>query len=486
LIPSPNGTPSAPESCSALLAHGAEGCPAGAAHDLLSAALSNTDEKLRDAGLACLENAPDFPAGLVRALRAELARRECADVVALPFVEANLEKLERPLADALIALSIAGRLTRLVRQAPVLPPPFDKAQFMAFFTSTLQPWVVAQASAIQALAVPGPRLSPYAKGVVAVESGLADMRFVSVVRDVPLPEEMKSDAEVRDAYYIALDEALEPRKTRGRDAALVGLRELAELGITHDARVDEARALLSQLFSGRRINALDPLLLPELAALPQPTTEQRLAALLPTFYANRLLGEVALDEPILRAFLEQGLPSRIEQRLKTSKLGDVGYELYARALVERGQRYFRAADFRDARAVAAQAGRPTDALSLYGALGHALELGYSDPTEILSGKLLEERQIQIADLDRIAARRGPLTGLAAFDAAFLLTLPARSNATSPTAANDRAFGNDLVARFARAERTLPAPLKATAREYGEAARQTQKAMQAIARPAAKP
>ena len=38
---------------------------------------------------------------------------------------------------------------------------------------------------------------------------------------------MNDDAEIRESYYAALDDAIEPRKARGRDAALVGLRELA-------------------------------------------------------------------------------------------------------------------------------------------------------------------------------------------------------------------------------------------------------------------
>src|SRR5688500_19244161 len=96
-----------------------------------------------------------------------------------------------------------------------------------------------------------------------------------MVREVPLPDEMKADKAVEGAYYAALDEALEPRKVRGRDAALVGLRAFAELGAVHDARVDRARELLTKLYSGSRVDALDRLLLPELE--PPDLTRPELA-----------------------------------------------------------------------------------------------------------------------------------------------------------------------------------------------------------------
>jgi hypothetical protein len=57
--------------------------------------------------------------------------------------------------------------------------------------------------------------------------------------------------------------ALEPRKARGRDAALAGLAAFADLGVIESPRIDRARQILSQSYAGHRIDALDGLRFPE-------------------------------------------------------------------------------------------------------------------------------------------------------------------------------------------------------------------------------
>ena len=100
------------------------------------------------------------------------------------------------------------------------------------------------------------------------------------------PSPIAKSADLRNEYYGSLDQGLDPRKDRGRDAALVGLRELALVGVIHDRRVDRARGLLAHIYGGRRIDALDTLLLPAFPDRQPDSVEERLASRLPTFYAG--------------------------------------------------------------------------------------------------------------------------------------------------------------------------------------------------------
>ena len=471
LVAEPSGLPAADAGCQVYLAHTTAACQAGRpAREALAQALAAATPLERDAELTCLESDRSLTPGLLRALRAELAPLGCGDVLALPFLEPRRPDLERNVEDALIALASGGRLARLVQTAPELSAPFDKPHFMDFFQSTLKPWIVSQAQAIRDLSLPAARLSPYAKGVVAIEAGLADMRFVSVVRRVALPKEMNDDAEVREAYYAALDEALEPRKARGRDAALVGLREFANEGILVDARVDRARALLSEVYSGRRIDALDKLLLSPLKPALEDTTERQLARRLPTFYANYLLADSAVDAPLLRALLDRGLPRSLAARTDPSKLDEAGRDLLTRALLERGRRYFKADDFALA-ARLSSGDKPNPERALNHALASSLQNGPRDASElILRGPQLPSGSLPVAELDQLASEKNnPSAPLAAFDAAYLLGL-----APPP---NDPKFWDAQAKRFDAAARALKDPAqKRVAHDSSSAARDTEKAL----------
>jgi len=471
LVAEPLGVPAADASCQEYLAHSTETCPAAPpAREALAQALSSATPLERDALLACLESDSSLPSGLLRALRAELAPLGCADVIALPFLEPRRPELERSVEDTLIALASGGKLARLVQKAPELSAPFDKPHFMEFFQSTLKPWIVTQAQAIHELSLAGARLSAYAKGVVAIEAGLADMRFVSVVRQVALPKEMNDDAELRETYYAALDEALEPRKARGRDAALVGLRELSNVGILVDSRVERARALLSEVYAGRRIDALDKLLLPALKPALEDTTERKLATRLPTFYAGYLLTGGTLDAPLLRALLERGLPRSLAAHLDPSKLDEAGQDLFVRALIERGRRYFKAEDFALATRLSGSE-RPGPERALYHALASSLQNGPRDASELLlRGPQLPTGTLQVTELDRLAAEKNnPSAALAAFDAAYLLGLVPPQN--------DPPFWQALAKRFESAAQALKDPAqKRIALDSSRAAKDTEKAL----------
>ncbi len=470
LVPNPVGVPAPGENCQAYSAPQSAPCGNAPARESLAAALALGDPLKRDNALSCLESAPEFAAGLVRALRAELAPVECADVLGLPWLEPRKLGLDRRIEDVLIALTAAGRLSRLVLKAPVLSAPFDKAHFSEFFQSTLKPWIVTQAAAIHDLSAVGPSLTPYAKGVVAIEAGLADMRFVSVVRQVALPKEMNDDAEIRESYYAALDEALEPRKARGRDAALVGLRELAKEGVLVDPRVERARALLSEIYSGRRIDALDKLLLPALGPLSDASTDQQLAARLPTFYAGFVLESAVPDAALLRALLERGLPPVLAQRLNPEQLEDAARDLLVRALIDRGRRYLRGEDFATSVRLSAL-GKMSPERALYHALGSTLQNGPHDASDVLlRGPLLPSATGQVRELDQLATQRSDSAPLAAFDAAYLLSLVPPQN--------DPKFWDDLAKRFEKAARALRAPAqKKLAQDLGRAAKDTAKALQ---------
>jgi hypothetical protein len=474
LVPEPAGVPAPSALCQSFAERATAAPPAASCGDVpareaLVAALSLTDLDKRDAALGCLETAAEFAPGLIRALRAELAPVECADTISMPFLEPRKPGLDRRVEDVLIALAAGGKLARLVQKAPALSAPFDKPHFNEFFQSTLKPWIVTQAAAIHDLSAVGPGLSPYAKGVVAIEAGLADMRFVSVVRQVALPKEMSDDAEVRESYYAALDEALEPRKARGRDAALVGLVELAKEGVLVDPRVERARALLSEIYSGRRIDALDKLMLPALAPPPQQTIDQKLALRLPTFYAGFVLNGATPDAPLLRALLERGLPPVLAQRLSPAALDDPSKDLLVRALIDRGRRYLRAEDFATSLRLGA-AEKMTPERALYHALGSTLQNGPRDASDVLlRGPLLPSGTGQVAELDQLAAQKTDSAALAAFDAAYLLGL------VPPP--NDPKFWEDLGKRFDKAAHGLRAPeQKKLARDLAQAANDTAKAL----------
>jgi hypothetical protein len=322
------------------------------------------------------------------------------------------------------------------------------------------------------LSLEASRLKGYGKAVAASEAALSDLRFVQAVRAVPLPDELASDPEAKNVYYAALDEALEPRKTRGRDAAIVALRFFYELGALREPRVLKARALLSELYAGSRIDALDRVLLPSFGASSPATVEQRLAATLPTFYASRFLELVpTLRAPeLVRAYSEQGLPPFMRTELDRAAL-DPTLKL-AHALIEarRGALYFSGAAYEHAAALLGPA-PATDAARLVHGIGKALERAPKHGTDLLLAA--PKPLAPLGDLDALEAlakSKGTYQGEATFDAAYIRSL-------APPV-NDAKFWTDLATRFSAAARLLkPSPSRAMATELADSARQTSRAIQ---------
>lgn len=434
--------------------------------DRLADALGESESLTRDHKLACVEVDGGPAAGMLRALRADLAPVACADALVTPYLEGTTPPSPE-IENALLGLMLSARLSRLGANPPALEPPYDKAKFLDFFEHTLKPWTVSEALAIGDLSLQGAKLTGYGKAVAAIEAGLADLRFVKMARSIPLPSEFASDPEVRDVYYASLDQALEPRKARGRDAALVGLRLFAELGVLKDPRLSRARQLLAELYGGARVAALDGLLLPELPPLRTDSVDQKLAARLPTYYALEFLSGVkeASDPKLLRAFAERGLPTTLRTRLDSEKLPVEARLLYATLEAQRGMTYFSAPAFAHAVSIASAA--PNDAGNeLIAALGHALEGAPKDAAALmLNGPRLNGPLGSLDGLNALAQKKHRYAGEAEFDAASISAL------TPPE--GDAKFWRELAARYERAEKGLrDKEARARAHELADAARKT--------------
>ncbi|MBX3202167.1 MAG: hypothetical protein KF894_28820 [Labilithrix sp.] len=404
------GVAPAPASCAAFAKPAA---PKGAESDL-SAALLEGDASKRNALLFAIESAKPELAPTLRAMRAELAPIECADAITDPPLAAA-PTAAGVAGQRTIGLSLASKLARTAANAPVMKDAGDKEKVKRFIQGPLRQWMVEQASAIDTLSAPAGELSGLARGVVAVEAGMADLRLVDRIRSAPTPSSW--DKELRAIYEVALDEALEPRKVRGRDAALVGLADFAAAGIVRDPRIDRARALLSKLYGGRRIDALDGLLLPPAEALPKTIPETALL-LVPADAKGR--------EPY--AQLNVPAPAPVKS---------------ARARFEMGRRYWRRVDFVEAAHAAAKSPSPDARLVL--ALSLALAKGPNGPKEMMSAT--SPAAIGLTDtgaLDALEREDPALAGMAAYDAAHLRALsPPDGEAAGP-------YFADVAARFRRA------------------------------------
>lgn len=396
---------------------------------LLDEAVSESEPVARDEKLQAIEGCVAFEPGLLRALRADLAPPECADAIIEPLLASTRDPLSVEVSQVLRGLSLAARLLRTSDQPPALEQPFTRERFNHFLNSSIRPWYLAQSKAVFELASAGAKLAGYGKAIVAVEAGLSDLRFVENVRKVNLPAEMAADHEVVEVYQQALEDALDPRKLRGRDAILVGFIHLGQLGVLSDPRLARARSQLARLFAGSRIDALDALMLPDLPPLSASTPAERVAAKLPSFYADRLLAPNDLQRPsVVRALLERGLPPKVRQELeRQSHRAPELARLFARGQLELGRRYFRPGDFTRASILLEQkgvmAGGTAAESRFVAALAHALEGGPENAVQLmLTGPMLPKGMGRVEVLDKLANGTGPLAGMSAFNAGHLLSV----------------------------------------------------------------
>jgi len=439
----------------------------------LDEALAVDNQVARDQKLAQLENCVGFEPGLLRALRADFAPAECADQLVEPWLREHQDSLGIEVSQVLRGLALAARLLRTSDQPPLLLPPFTRERFDAFLNTSIRPWYLAQSKVVFDMASAGAKLSGYGKAVVAIEAGLSDLRFVENVRKVSIPAEMAANREVVEVYQQALEDALEPRKQRGRDAILVGFLHFGQLGALSDPRLYRARSQLVRLFAGSRINALDPLLLPPLRPLSEATAAERLAVKLPSFYADRLLPLGLTKTPnVVRALLERGIPPRLRQQLeKDSHESPEVARLFARGQLELGRHYFRPADFIRAAILLEQksvlVGPTAKESKFVAALSHALEGGPENAVQLmLAGPMLPKGMGNVESLDRLTHEPGVIAGLAAFDAAHLLSI-------IPQEKPSFEHWQRIARYFDDAERKLDDPAqKATAHARADDARAT--------------
>lgn len=371
--------------------------------------------------LATLEVAKPELAPAIRAMRADLAPVECADTMTDPALSAT-PVVSGAAGQMSIGLSLASKLSRTAASAPAMKDASDKEKVKRFIQGPLRQWMVEQASAIDTLSAPAIELSGVARGIVAIEAGMADLRLVDRIRSSPTPSTW--DKELRAIYEAALDEALEPRKTRGRDAALVGLADFAAAGIVQDARVDRARALLSKLYGGRRIDALDALLLPPLDDAKRSTLPESELALVP----DDVFAQIGLAAPAPAA-------TRTEARVR----------------LERGRKYWRRVDFVEAAHAASKEATPDSRLILAVAL--VLAKGPNGAKAMMTAP--SPAALGLKDTEALDAltREAParIAGMAAFDAAHLRSL----STPEGDAAGPYLF--DVAVRFRKAAALLTDP-----------------------------
>lgn len=476
----PQGVPESPQHCAVFTSskptEPARCEDAAAARAALDAVLAITEAKARDAALVALEECSTLPAGIVRALRTELAPPECADAVVIPFLQSSPSRVEGPLYDALFGLALAGRLARAATTPPPAPSQHDMKSLTEYVKGPMGAWVREQAKAIQEIAELGSKLRFYGKGIVAIEAGMADMRFIVAARQVPVPEEIARFDEAKEKYYQNLELTLDARKERGRDAALVGLGHLAQVGVIRDPRVERARALLSSMYGGAPIDALDALRLPALTSAAPASVEQRLAARLPSFYAGLLLDPAAAKDPaMLRQLVEKGVPLAHRIALVKAELTPDARLLYARARLEMAQIYWRRVDVDEL--VGLLANRPaserSDSERLLLAIGLALRGGPANAAEMMIKAPLAELGFgNVRALDAIAASRTSVAGMAAYDAAFVHELAAPASA-------EHGYWDRVAARYrAAAKASIDVRERADAEQRAKEAEATSAAIRA--------
>ena len=469
------GVPAAPASCpaGAPLPASRAACPAASAE--LARALADSSSAA-DAALIPLEACTEFPVGIVRALRAERLPA-CADQLVEPALDPNVAELDPGLRSTLLALGVSGRLSRLVDAPPAAPKATTRQEMEQYLTGQLFPWATEQAKAIGELSRAGAKMRGYARGVVAIEAALADLRFVEMARALPLPAEMQAP-DVQAEYYAALDEALEPRKDRARDAALVGLGELSALGVLDSPRLLQARQVIARVFAGNRIMALDTLLVPPAPTCAKSTPEEVIAASVESPYSLALVPSAPLTPGLTHCLLSRGLPVDLARRLSDEQAAELTPEhrsALSRAYFDLGRAYLQAAAFQRAAEFYAKAARKdaapaNDSDRLLLALSTVLSAAPASVVDLFRlGPRLPPALGETALLDDLAQTKATTAGAAAFDAAYLRELTAPDGSAS--------HFKDVAKRYQAAQAKLKGKERTLAGDRAKAADATAKALE---------
>lgn len=431
------GLATAPATCAAFASRAA----AKPAPETLALALAEKEQARRDALLVALQTKPGENEGRVRALRADLAPIECADAIVDPYLEAP-KAIANEDAHVLVGLSLASKLSRTALTPPVMGALREKEKVKEFIKGPLRTWVLDQSVAIERLASGAAGLAGYGRGIAAIEAGIAEMRLVDKIRSSPVPTTW--DPELKAIYEAALDEALEPRKQRGRDAALVGMSDFARAGILRDARLVRARTLVSKLYGGRRVDALDALILPPLTAPSGSSPTDVMIANVSTFWVETQPEEVRKSLSVLPRGVTRTLRDQLRKTPSGDAVTDALRPAYARTRLDMGRTYWRRVDFVEAAYAVKDSKSPEDRLVL--ALALALVRGPNGALEMMRAASQSTLDLTHTEaLDALVAENGSVAAMAAYDAAHLRAL------APPDGAAAVAHLRDVAARFRKAE-----------------------------------
>lgn len=498
----------APASCTKFAKTAKKTCGKTLADEFetLRKALAQTDVAKRDAALAALEGCTISDA-TVRAIRAEYMDASCKDAVVDPYLAALAKDgyylreapgltltapkkgtakhrdVQPEVLHALVGYGVASKLSRLGGGAPAYTGTGARAEVKTFIDGPYKGWLVEQVRAIDEAQAIAFKLAGYGRGVAALASGQANLRLAETFRAAPIPQDIAADAELKETYEQSLEMVVEPRKRQGRDASLVALQTLAEDGVIRSPEVDAARATLARLYAGRRIDALDALLLPKPPAVAAavhgadfgrtgivraPTPLAGIAdALSPTLSAALPSPGPTQDAvaPQLGIVGSPGrflsFPREVRQDSQRPWLRSYGHLLLG-TRTWRGVAYDQVvATYISQTSFADEETRET--ARFYFALALTLRNGPDSPAEMMSAKAPADLNLgHVEALDALEGEHNRFAGEAAYDAALLLE-------TAPPEKASASFFKGLAARYRKAEGLLTAAdAKAKAHERAAA------------------
>ena len=144
-----------------------------------------------------------------------LAPAECGEALAEPLLVAPPAGIGGIAYHAALGHAIVSRLARTAQNPPSLAPPYDKPRVLEFIRGPMRAWFESEARAIEDISHAASELPYYAKGIAAIEAGVADLRLVEAARNAPIPDEFSKDDELKNAYYGSLDQlARSPQRSR--------------------------------------------------------------------------------------------------------------------------------------------------------------------------------------------------------------------------------------------------------------------------------
>lgn len=396
-----------------------------------------------DAALAELESCPSLPPGLVRALRAEVAKPECADQYVDDFLEHPKQGTPPHLVHVMAGQSVAAKLLRTGTQAPAIQGPISKEKLVAHINTTFAPWFKQTFATIDQLSQFAVTLQGYGKAIAATEAGYAELRVVETIRTSPKPQDW--DAELKLVYEGALEDALAPMKAKGRDATLVGFGIMAMLDLPASPRVSRARNLLARMYGGRRIDALDALMFGQAPRTqPEAANDETRTQQSATYFLRVISPPTAEPEPG---------KGPLADRLRAAE----------RRLL-RGSTFWRAVDYDRVLALVGNDANTDDTARLYTALALALRQGPVDALHFMSAQSPSDLNLLHTEaLDQLAGEKRATSGVAAFDAALLHEI-------APPATNQHEHFIDVAQRYEAAASMLVNAPQSAAKTRAEGAR----------------